>query len=60
MTANRVVECIGSVYRYAATCGLVKRGHNPAAYLASILFTACGQNLSLIPPSRPQRGQAMA
>jgi integrase len=31
MTANRVVECIGSVYRYAATCGLVKRGHNPAA-----------------------------
>jgi integrase len=33
MTANRVVECIGSVYRYAATCGLVKRGHNPAAYI---------------------------
>lgn len=33
MTANRVVECIGSVYRYAATCGLVKRGHNPAAYV---------------------------
>jgi Arm DNA-binding domain/Phage integrase, N-terminal SAM-like domain len=31
MTANRVVECIGSVYRYAATCGLVQRGHNPAA-----------------------------
>ncbi len=33
MTANRVVECIGSVYRYAATCGLVKRGHNPAAHV---------------------------
>ena len=33
MTANRVVECIGSVYRYAATCGLVKRGHNPTAYI---------------------------
>jgi integrase len=33
MTANRVVECIGSVYRYAATCGLVKRGHNPAAHI---------------------------
>jgi integrase len=32
-TANRVVECIGSVYRYAATCGLVERGHNPAAYI---------------------------
>jgi integrase len=32
MTANRVVECIGSVYRYAATCGLVKRGHNPAGH----------------------------
>jgi integrase len=33
MTANRVVECIGSVYRYAATCGLVTRGHNPAVYI---------------------------
>jgi integrase len=33
MTANRVVECIGSVYRYAANCGLVKRGHNPAAHI---------------------------
>ena len=31
MTANRIVECIGSVFRYAATCGLVARGHNPAA-----------------------------
>ena len=33
MTANRVIECIGSVYRYAATCGLVKRGDNPAAHI---------------------------
>ena len=33
MTANRVVECIGSVYRYGATRGLVKRGHNPAAQI---------------------------
>ena len=33
MTANRIIECIGSVYRYAATCGLVKRGHNPAAHV---------------------------
>lgn len=33
MTANRVVECIGSVYRYAGNCGLTKRGHNPAAYI---------------------------
>ncbi len=33
MTANRVVECIGSVYRYAAACGLVKRGHNPAGHI---------------------------
>ncbi len=33
MTANRVVECVGSVYRYAATCGLVKRGRNPAAHI---------------------------
>jgi integrase len=31
MTANRVVEFIGSVYRFAATSGLVKRGHNPAS-----------------------------
>src|SRR3972149_4094898 len=33
MTANRVVECIGSVYRDAANCGLTERGHNPAAYV---------------------------
>ena len=33
MTANRVVECISSVYRYAASCGLVTRGHNPAAHI---------------------------
>lgn len=31
MTANRVVECISSTYRYAAMCGLVPRGHNPAS-----------------------------
>jgi integrase len=31
MTANRVIECISSVYRYAATCGLVSRTFNPAA-----------------------------
>ena len=31
MTANRVVECIGSVFRYAANCGLVERGRNPGA-----------------------------
>jgi integrase len=31
MTANRVVECIGSTYRYAAMCGVVLRGHNPAS-----------------------------
>jgi integrase len=35
MTANRVIECVGSVYRYAATCGLVKREHNPAAKIAA-------------------------
>ena len=33
VTANRVVECVGSVYRYAATCGLVDRGFNPAAHI---------------------------
>jgi integrase len=31
MTANRVVECLGSVYRYAATCGLLKREDNPTS-----------------------------
>jgi integrase len=31
MTANRVVECVSSVYRYAAICGLVPRGYNPAS-----------------------------
>ena len=33
VTANRVVECVGSVYRYAAICGLVDRGFNPAAHI---------------------------
>ena len=33
MTANRVVECIGSVFRYAAACGLVTHGHNPTAHI---------------------------
>src|ERR1039458_10347791 len=29
MTANRVVECISSIYRYAAICNVVPYGHNP-------------------------------
>lgn len=29
MTANRVLECISSLYRYAVTCGLVPKGFNP-------------------------------
>jgi len=29
MTANRIVECISSIFRYAATCNLVSVGHNP-------------------------------
>jgi integrase len=33
MTANRVVECIGSVFRYATVCGLVQRGVNPASHI---------------------------
>jgi len=33
MTANRVVQCISSIYRYAAICGLVLRGHNPASHI---------------------------
>jgi hypothetical protein len=33
MTANRVVECVSSIYRYAAICGLVLRGHNPTSHI---------------------------
>ena len=33
MTANRVVEFVGSVFRYAAICGLVAKGHNPASHV---------------------------
>jgi integrase len=29
VTANRVIECLSSLFRYAATCGLVPHGHNP-------------------------------
>ncbi|HLI98398.1 MAG TPA: integrase arm-type DNA-binding domain-containing protein, partial [Bradyrhizobium sp.] len=29
MTANRVMECISSIFRYAATCNIVAVGHNP-------------------------------
>jgi integrase len=29
MTANRIVECISSIFRYAATRNLVPVGHNP-------------------------------
>jgi len=35
VTANRVVECVGSVYRYAAICGLVDHGFNPAAQVGA-------------------------
>ena len=33
MTANRVVECVSSIYRYAAICGLIVRGHNPTSHI---------------------------
>ncbi len=29
MTANRIVECISSIFRYAATCNVLPVGHNP-------------------------------
>jgi integrase len=29
MTANRIIECLSSLYRYAATCGLVPHDQNP-------------------------------
>ena len=35
MTANRVVECISSIYRYAAICNLVPHGHNPTKGIRS-------------------------
>ncbi|AMN39734.1 tyrosine-type recombinase/integrase [Rhodoplanes sp. Z2-YC6860] len=35
MTANRVVEFVSSVFRYAAVCGLVPRGHNPTAQVSA-------------------------
>ncbi len=31
VTANRVVEALGSVFRYAVTCGVAPNGFNPAA-----------------------------
>jgi hypothetical protein len=43
VTANRVVECVSSVYRYAATCGLIDRGFNPVKNAAS-----CGRPILLI------------
>ncbi|MBK8009118.1 MAG: hypothetical protein IPK23_12365 [Rhizobiales bacterium] len=30
-TANRVVECLSSVFRFAVECGVVPRGTNPCA-----------------------------
>jgi integrase len=35
MTANRVIECISSIYRYAAICNLVPHGHNPTKGIRS-------------------------
>ena len=32
-TANRVVECVSSIYRYAAICGAVEPGFNPTAQI---------------------------
>ena len=31
VTANRVIETLGSVFRYAVTCGVAPNGFNPAA-----------------------------
>ena len=32
-TANRVIECVSSIYRYAAICGAVEPGFNPTAQI---------------------------
>jgi integrase len=32
-TANRVLECVSSIYRYAAICGAVQPGFNPTAQI---------------------------
>lgn len=33
--ANRVVECLASIFRYAAICGFVPKGHNPSASITA-------------------------
>ena len=63
MTANRVVEFIGSVYRYAAICGLVAKGHNPASQVQAFreqrreryLSSAELARLGAMPFVRPRR-----
>jgi site-specific recombinase XerD len=44
--ANRVIECLGSIYRYAAMCGFVPKGHNPAAGISAFRETARERFLS--------------
>lgn len=44
--ANRVIECIGSIYRYAAMCGFVPKGHNPASGISAFREAARERFLS--------------
>jgi len=44
--ANRVIECLGSIYRYAAQCGLTPKGHNPAAGISAFKEAARERFLS--------------
>lgn len=44
--ANRVLECVGSIYKYASTCGLVAKGTNPAAGISAFKEAARERFLS--------------
>lgn len=44
--ANRVIECVGSIFKYAAICGLVPKGHNPAAGITAFKEAARERFLS--------------
>jgi integrase len=59
IVANRGVECLGSIFKYGATCGLVPKGNNPAAsvtpfreharerFLSAVELARLGETLTL-------------
>ncbi len=46
-TANRVVDTISSVYRYAQKCGLIERNHNPTKGIESFKENAIERYLTI-------------